>query len=181
MPRFRPSRPGTPSRRPAPDAAAYVPADPASLGVALDPALVELRSGLAAHRRRLWLRRSVRRAWYVLAVLMVAELVLAIAQRVFALEQAPLVAAALPILGLLALLVLVVRARPTLGETALAVDAEGGAGDALASALAFAGADPASAGPAGGMEDETIVVDAGFDISDAESRFIRRQRRDAVT
>src|SRR3954453_23761613 len=147
MPRFRPSRPGTRSRRPAPDAAAYVPADPASLGVPLDPALAELRSGLAAHRRRLWLRRSVRRAWYVLADVMVAELVLAIAQRLLPLEQAPLVAAALPVLGLLALLVLVVRTRPTLGETALAVDAEGGSGDAVASALAFAGSHAALAGP----------------------------------
>src|SRR4051794_1087710 len=167
MPRFRPPRPGTPSRRPAPDAAAYVPADPASLGVALDPALVELRSGLAAHRRRLWLRRAVRRAWYVLAVVMVAELALAVAQRLFALEQAPLIAAALPIFGLLALLVLVVRARPTLGETALAVDAEGGAGDAVASALAFASAHPADAGPSAGPDDDTIAVDATFTIAEA--------------
>src|SRR4051795_2898324 len=147
MPRFRPSRPGTPSRRPAADTAAYVPADPAALGVPLDPALVELRSGLAAHRRRLWLRRNVRRAWSVLAVVMVAELVLAIAQRLLPLEHAPLVAAALPVLGLLALLVLVVRVRPSMGETALAVDAEGGSGDAVASALAFAGAHPGLAGP----------------------------------
>ena len=77
-----------------------LPADPAELGVPLDPTLAQLRSGLVAHRRRLWLRRSVRRAWYVLAVVMVAELVLAIAQRLLPLEQAPLVAAALPVLGL---------------------------------------------------------------------------------
>src|SRR6478736_5873877 len=161
MPRFHlPARRGSSSNRAAAAPTPYVPADPASLGVALDPALIELRSGLVAHRRRLWLRRAVRRAWYVLAVVMVAELVLVVAQRLFPLEQAPLVAAALPVLGLLALLVLVVRARPTLGETALAVDAEGGAGDAVASALAFAGAHPGSAGPGAGPDDETIVVDA---------------------
>ena len=69
---------------------------------------------------------------------------------VFPLEQAPIVAAALPVVGLLVLLVVVVRARPTLGETALAVDAEGGSGDAVASALAFAGAHPEAAGPTAG-------------------------------
>src|SRR6187551_2537919 len=151
MPRFRlPTRRGSSSTRGVADATPYVPADPATLGVALDPALVELRAGLAAHRRRLWLRRAVRRAWYVLAVVMVAELLLVIAQRLFPLEQAPLVAAALPVLGLLALLVVVVRARPTMGETALAVDAEGGSGDAVASALAFATVHPADAGPSEG-------------------------------
>ena len=72
-------------------------------------------------------------------------------QRLLPLEHAPLVALALPVVGLLVLLVLVVRARPTLGETALAVDAEGGAGDAVASALAFAGVDARpTAGPAAG-------------------------------
>ena len=78
------------------------------------------------------------------------------------------------------LLVLVVRARPSIGETALAVDAEGGSGDALASALAFAQAMPATAGPAGADDDETIVVGEGFELGAAEARFVRRQRRDAV-
>ena len=115
------------------------------------------------------------------AVVAVAELALAVLQRLLPLEQAPLVALALPGLGLLVLLVLVVRARPTLGETALAVDAEGGAGDAVASALAFAGSMPSSAGPATAGDDETIAVGAGFDLHDAEARFVRRQRRDALS
>ena len=159
---------------------AIVPADPATLGVALDPALLTLRAGLVAHRRRLWLRRSVRRAWYVLAGVAVAEIALAIAMRVAPVEWGPQLAAAVPIVGLLVLLVLVVRARPSIGETALALDAEGGSGDALASAFAFAQAMPATAGPAAEDDDETIVVGEGYELGAAEARFVRRQRRDAV-
>ena len=179
MPTLRLPRPSL--RRRAPSAPpSFVPGDPAALGVPLDPALAEIRSGLASHRRRLWMRRAIRRAWYVAAVVAAAELGLAIAQRLFPLEGAPLVALAIPVAGLLVWLALVVRARPTLGETALAVDAEGGAGDAVASALAFAGAMPSTAGPAVGPDDETIAVDGSFDVLEAESRFVRRQRRDAV-
>jgi hypothetical protein len=159
--RLRRRHPGATATRP------FIPADPASLGVALDPALAAIRSGLAAHRRRLWLRRAVRRAWTVLAVVAVAELVLAVLQRLLPLEQAPLLALALPGLGLIVLLGLVVRVRPTLGETALAVDAEGGSGDAVAW--------PSPAG-----DDGEIAVGAGFDLHDAEARFVRRQRRDAL-
>ena len=169
-------------RRRAPAGAmSFVPADPTTLGVPLDPVLVEIRAGLATHRRHLWLRRAVRRAWNVAAVVAVAELGLAIAQRIVPIEQAPLVALAIPVVGLLVLLVLVVRARPTLGETALAVDAESGAGDAVASALSFAVAMPTTAGPAPEGDDGTIAVDGAFDILDAEARFVRRQRRDTLT
>ena len=115
-----------------------------------------------------------------LAAVAVAELLLAIAQRLLPIEQAPLVALAIPVVGILVLLVLVVRARPTIGETALAVDSEGGAGDAVASALAFASAMPGAAGPAADADDDTIVVDGTFDIAEAEARFVRRQRRDAA-
>ena len=84
-------------------------------------------------------------------------------------------------LGLLVLLVLVVRARPSLGETALAVDAESGSGDAIASALAFAGSMPETATAGTDADtDETIVIGDGFDLHDAEGRFVRRQRRDAL-
>src|SRR5215204_4769753 len=158
---------------------AFVPADPASLGVALDPALAQLRTGLAAHRRRLWLRRAVRRGWMVLAAVAVAELLLVVAQRIWPLEGATVLAAAIPVIGLLVLLVMVTRARPSLGETALAVDAEGGVGDAIASALAFAGASP-SAATVDETTDETIDVGSGFDVHRAEERFVRRQRRDAL-
>src|SRR4029079_15430333 len=74
----------------------------------------------------------------------------------------------------------VARARPSIGETALALDAEGGSGDALASALAFAQAMPATAGPAVEGDDETILVGDGYELGAAEARFVRRQRRDAV-
>ena len=117
-----------PEARPSAATRGYVPTDPASLGVELDPALTEIRTGLAGHRRRLWLRRSVRRAWSVVAAVAVAELLLAIAQRMLPIERAPLVALAIPVVGILVLLVLVVRTHPTIGETALAVDSEGGAG-----------------------------------------------------
>src|SRR6187551_2904047 len=106
MPTLRPSRPGRNGATSPTDPVPFVPTDPATLGVAdLDPALAQLRAGLAAHRRRLWLRRAVRRAWYVLAAVVVIELVLVVAQRIWPLEAAPLVAAAVPVIGLLALLV----------------------------------------------------------------------------
>ena len=172
-----PSMPNRRSPKPAATApVAFVPADPATLGVALDPALAQLRTGLAAHRRRLWLRRAVRRAWMVLAVVAVAELLLVVAQRIWPLEGATVLAAAIPVIGLLVLLVMVARARPSLGETALAVDAEGGLGDAIASALAFAGTSP-MAPSLDEAADETIDVGTGFDVHQAEERFVRRQRR----
>ncbi|MEI7744857.1 MAG: hypothetical protein WCK58_14055, partial [Chloroflexota bacterium] len=180
MTRLRSLRPMRARRAASSAQASFVPVDPASLGVALDPALAELRADLAAHRRRLWLRRAVRRAWYVLAAVAALELVVAITQRLFPIESAALVAAAVPVVGLVVLLALVVRVRPSIGETALAVDAEGGAGDAVASALAFAGATPSAAGPATD-DDQTIAVDGSFDVTEAEGRFIRRQRRDAVS
>ena len=51
---------------------------------------------------------------------------------------APVIGAAIPVVGALGLLVAVVRARPILGETALAVDAEGRLGDRVSSALELA-------------------------------------------
>src|SRR3954471_19458835 len=91
-----------------------------------------------------------------------------------------LYAVAIPVLGLLALLVAAVRIRPTIGETAIAVDAEGGTGDRLASSLAFATAMPTTAVPSQD-DDETIDVSSpDFDLVAAEGRFVRRQRRDAA-
>ena len=116
-----------------------------------------MRSGLAAHRRRLWLRRIVRRTWIALAAILVAELVLWTVARFVPLEWAPLMGAAIPVVGALALLVAVVRARPTIGETAIAVDVEGRLGDRVSSALELAVGFPASAGPAVADEDATVV------------------------
>ncbi len=156
-----------------------VPPDPGSLGVALDPRLQALRAGLLAHRRRLWLRRAVRRALYALALGTLVELALAVAMRLEPLEAGPQLAAAVPVACTVALLLLVVRVRPTLGETALALDAEGGTDDAVASALAFA---PSAPGPGpSSMEDgPPIAVGDAFDLGDARVRFIRRQRGDAL-
>jgi hypothetical protein len=145
---------------------AIVPVDPASLSTTLDPALQEIRAGLVRHRRRLWLRRSVRRAWFVLASVAAAELVLAVAARLTPIETAPIAAAAIPVLGLVVLLVLVTRVRPSIGETALALDAEAGTGDRLASALAFAATLPSTAGPDGDEAEDGIAVnpDGAFDV-----------------
>ncbi len=130
-----------------------------------------IRSGLRRQRRRLWFRRAVRRAWWALAAVLVAEVVLLAVARLVPLEAAPGIAVAVPALALLALLVVAARARPSLGETALAVDAEAGLADRLASALAFA----AEAGDAGGID-----ADEGGPDAAARAGFVTRQRRDAL-
>ena len=169
-----------PARRPV-ERAVIVPPDPRPIVEGpLDPALQAIRAGLAPHRRRLWLRRIVRRGWIALAAIVGAEVVLWTVARFIPLEAAPILGVAIPVLGLVALLVAVVRARPALGETALAVDAEGVLGDRVSSALELAAAFPAAAGPS----TEPADVDAsdmppGDDAAEAE-RFVRRQRRDAL-
>ena len=127
----------------------------------LDPALVAVRAGLASHRRRLWLRRLVRRGWIALAVVVVAELVLWTLARFVPLPSALLVGAAIPVVGLLGWLVAGVRSRPSIGETALAVDAEGGLGDRVSSALELAVAFPDSAGPRADDEQGDDIVRRG--------------------
>jgi len=136
------------------------PPDP----VPADAELRAIRAGLRRERNRLWLRRAVRRAWWALATILVAEVVLLAVARLVPLEAATTIAAAIPALVLVALLILVVRARPSLGETALAVDAEAGLADRLGSALAFAAEMPGAGGP-----------DAA-----AHASFVARQRRDAL-
>ena len=155
-----------------------VPPDPrAVLDGPLDPALLTLRGGLAVHRRRLWFRRIVRRAWIALAALAIAEAALWTVARFIALESAPLIGLTIPVASGLVLLVATVRARPTIGETALAVDGEGGLGDRVSSALELAVGFPASATPAGEEVDED---DLRFDDVAETDRFVRRQRRDAL-
>ena len=82
------------------DAATVVPPDPRSaVAGPLDPALVAIRGGLVPHRRRLWLRRIVRRTWIALAAILVAELVLWTVARFVAIEYAPVIAVAIPVIG----------------------------------------------------------------------------------
>ncbi|MBA2300333.1 MAG: hypothetical protein H0W22_06115, partial [Chloroflexi bacterium] len=160
---------------------AVIPPDPRQhLEGPLDPALDTLRASLAPHRRRLWLRRMVRRAWIALAGVVIVETVLWTVARFIPLEAAPVLAGVIPILGVLALLVAVVQARPSLGETALAVDAEGGLGDRVSSALELAVGFPASATPPADEAAIDVPADGPFDEVVEANRFVRRQRRDAL-
>jgi hypothetical protein len=158
-----------------------LPPDPrAALADPIDPLLLELRGAVLPHRRRLWLRRLVRRAWIALAVVVAAELLLWTLARFVPMPAAPLVGAALPLLGLFGWLVESVRARPGLGETALAVDLEGRLGDRVSSAFELAVEFPASAGP----DERTSADEATPEVPLTEraetDRFVRRQRRDAL-
>ena len=112
-------RPGTPGQAPT-----IVPPDPlATLDGPFDPELVQLRGALLPYRRRLWVRRLVRRGWIALAAVVAAELVLWTVARVVPLERAPMIGAAIPLVGILGWLIAGGRARPRVGETALALDA----------------------------------------------------------
>ncbi|MGH2897770.1 MAG: hypothetical protein ACRDMZ_03790, partial [Solirubrobacteraceae bacterium] len=79
----------------------------------------------------------------------------------------------------MALLVVSVAARPGLGETAMAVDREGGLGDRAASALALAVAYPEVARPGG----DDAVEDADSEAENPaveRSGFVLSQRRDTL-
>jgi len=153
-------RPGRLGRRPAPHLPAPTPPpDPRSRGAGAavaDPDLAAIRAGLLPYRRRLWIRRAVRRAWIVGAVAVGAEIVLWALARVAPLEVAPSVGLAIPVVGVAVLGILAARARPSVGETALALDREAGLRDRTASALALA-AEP-----------------------DLDPGFVARQRTDAL-
>ena len=114
----------------------------------LDPSLTSVLGALGPYRQRLWIRRIVRRTWLALAAILVAELVLWTVARFVPLTWAPVAAVLIPAVGIFAWLVAIVRARPGIGETALAVDGEGQLGDRVSSALELAAAFPTSAGPA---------------------------------
>ena len=169
-----------PGRRQRPTDKVVVPPDPrAALSGPLDPALESIRGELAAHRRRLWLRRIVRRTWLAIAAIAVGEAALWTIARFVPLGSAPIIAAALPIAIALILLAFVIRARPSLGETALAVDVEGGLGDRVSSALELAVGFPGSATPPAedlDLDAATVAVDETAETD----RFVRRQRRDAL-
>ncbi|HEY6058749.1 MAG TPA: hypothetical protein VIV06_12005, partial [Candidatus Limnocylindrales bacterium] len=120
------------------DARRLAPPDPQAVpGAAIDPELGALRAQLLRFRAALWLRRFVRRAWIALAVVAILEVLLWAAARIAPLEFAAVIAAAIPAVVLVGLLAATVRVRPSLGETALAVDREAALGDRVASALAL--------------------------------------------
>ena len=170
-----------PGRRRRPVDPVVVPPDPrAVLPAPLDPALEAIRSELAGHRHRLWFRRIVRRAWIALALIAILETALWTVARFVPLEAAPVIAAAIPILVALVLLIAVVRARPSVGEVALAVDVEGALGDRVSSALELAVGYPSSATPPAEDLDLDASV-AALDEAAETDRFVRRQRRDALT
>ncbi|HLQ47361.1 MAG TPA: hypothetical protein VK233_00170, partial [Candidatus Dormibacteraeota bacterium] len=173
LPRRRRSRLAAPS---------VIPIDPRLvLDGPLDPDLEEIRSALRPQRRRLWLRRIVRRTWLVGVGVAAGEVVLFGVARMVPLEILPSLAIAIPLVGLVLLVALAARARPSIGETALAVDAEAHLGDRVASALALAVAFPDASGPAAAAADVTDVPDVGDDEAQQAERFIRRQRLDAAT
>ena len=175
----RPIRRGR--RRRIGSAAPVIPPDPRQhLAGPLDPSLDALRASLAPHRRRLWLRRIVRRAWIALAAVVIAEAVLWTLARFVPLEAAPVIGAAIPIIGVLALLVAVVRpdrpsARPRWPSTPKA-----GLGDRVSSALELAVGFPASATPLADEAALDVPADGPFDEAAETDRFVRRQRRDAL-
>ena len=111
----------------------------------------------------------------------VAEAVLwTVARFVPARGRAGRSAAAIPVVVALALLVAAVRARPSLGETALAVDAEGGLGDRVSS-RARAGRRLPGVGHARRRTTSTSTPPArAVDDAAETDRFVRRQRRDAL-
>jgi len=160
-------------RRDRPEVAAtMIPSDPAAGTGPLDPAIAAIRAGLVPYRRRLWLRRVVRRALVLVALVLVAEVVLWATARLIPLDAAPAVGAILPALGAVALMVLTMVARPSIGETAIAVDGEGGLRDRLTSALALA--ETSAAAPPSATDPSSTPEPA------REWELIQRQRRDAV-
>jgi hypothetical protein len=90
----------------------------------LDPQLLELRRSLGRFRRRVWLRRIVRDGTFILAGVVVAELVLAVIARLIPFQWHGLSSVVAIAVGAVALLIDAIRVRPTLAEAALAVDSE---------------------------------------------------------
>ncbi len=162
--------------------------DPEASAMTLDPALVAIRSGLAPFRRRLWLRRIVRDATWLAALVVALELVLAVAGRLVPLGWAWSAALAIPVVGVVALLIDAVRVRPTVAETALALDGEQGLRDRLSSALEIALRSPeltmtmeTGDAPDGAGRTMDPAADAELARETATyADFVRLQRRDAL-
>ena len=178
----RPSLPAAVRRagdRPVRDAV-VAPPDPRSLGTPIDPVLESIRADLRPHLRRLWVRRIVRRAWLVAGAVLVAEVALFAIGRVVPIEILSALAVAIPIVGLVILVGLAAAARPRIGETAIAVDAEARLGDRVASALALAAAFPDLRRAARRRVADADADDGGDETREAEA-FVRRQRADAAS
>jgi hypothetical protein len=178
----RPSLPAAARRagdRPVRDAV-VAPPDPRSLGTPIDPLLESIRADLRPHLRRLWVRRIVRRAWLVAGAVLVAEVALFAIGRVVPIEILAALALAIPIAGLVVLVGLAAAARPRIGETAIAVDAEGHLGDRIASSLALAATFPDYSGPRLD-ESPALSADDGADEKRKAETFVRRQRADAAS
>jgi hypothetical protein len=90
--------------------------------MAADVDLAAVRALLLQHRNRLWTRRIVRRSWIVVAATLLAEVVLWAVARLAPLEATAAIAVGIPLAGSVGLVLLAMLARPTLGQTALAVD-----------------------------------------------------------
>jgi hypothetical protein len=162
-----------------------VPRDPVGSAEApLDPTIAAIRAALGPFRRRLWLRRSVRRTWRVLAAASIAEAVLWTAARIVPLERASVVALAIAVMGLILLAILVVRARPSIGETALAIDAEAGLRDRVSSALALAEGGPPLAhdghAETGADTGPTLQTNTARLDPEVHAALVQRQRADAL-
>ena len=142
------------------------------------PRSIRSASSLLPHRRRLWLRRLVRRGWIALAAVMVAELAALDVARFVPLERRRRARRGDPARRAARLADRRGASPPTIGETALAVDAEGALGDRVSSALELAVAFPDSAGPA--AEDPDLDASEPADEAAETDRFVRRQRRDAL-
>jgi hypothetical protein len=168
-------------RRLEPGERPVVPLDPRLVvSGPLDPALDAIRASLQPHRRRLWLRRIVRRAWVALAVGAALEAILFGVARVVPLEVLPSLAVTVAIVVIGGWLAAAIRSRPSIGEAAIALDAEARLGDRVSSALSLAAAFPALAGPAPALDDsDEGGPDEGGDAAETE-RFVRRQRVDAL-
>ena len=142
--------------------------------MSLDPQLLDIRRSLGRFRRRVWLRRIVRDGSLILAVVVIAELILAVVARLMPFQWQAISSVAVIALGAVALLIDAIRVRPTLAEAALAVDSEDGLADRVSTALSLATSSPdlASAEP---------VADDGTDSEPATfARMVRLQRRDAL-
>jgi hypothetical protein len=88
------------------------------------------------------------------------------------LTSAPLVAAVIPLAAFVGWLAAGIRARPRLGEAALALDVEAQLGDRVSSALELAAEYPASAGPETGLSEGATANQSEADTAIEVDRFV---------